>query len=136
MQTKSYCEDITEGKYSFPIIHAIQSRREDTRLLSILRQRTADADVKRHAVQWMQQCGSLTHTRRALAELREGVLRELARLGGHARLEALIRQLDAQLGDDDAGGAEAATSSSSSSLVPQPLPPPALGRGSSVTDVL
>ncbi|XP_014678637.1 PREDICTED: geranylgeranyl pyrophosphate synthase-like [Priapulus caudatus] len=33
---KSYCEDLTEGKFSFPIIHAIRSRPEDNQIMSIL----------------------------------------------------------------------------------------------------
>ena len=33
---KSYCEDLTEGKFSFPIIHAIRADFSDTSLLSIL----------------------------------------------------------------------------------------------------
>lgn len=33
---KSYCEDLTEGKFSFPIIHAIQSHPEDRQVMSIL----------------------------------------------------------------------------------------------------
>ena len=41
MQSKCYCEDLTEGKFSFPILHAIhKSGPEDTRLLNILRQVT------------------------------------------------------------------------------------------------
>lgn len=63
MQTKSFCEDLTEGKFSYPIIHAIRSKPQDSRLLNILRQRTEDLDVKRYAVQWMISCGSLDHTR-------------------------------------------------------------------------
>lgn len=31
---KSFCEDLTEGKFSFPIIHAIKSNSDDTRLFS------------------------------------------------------------------------------------------------------
>jgi geranylgeranyl diphosphate synthase type 3 len=34
MQTKSVYEDITEGKFSFPIIHAVRTRPDDSRLLS------------------------------------------------------------------------------------------------------
>ena len=33
---KSFCEDLTEEKFSFPIIHAIRSDSESTRILSIL----------------------------------------------------------------------------------------------------
>ena len=33
---KSYCEDLTEGKFSFPLIHAIRARPDDSQVLSIL----------------------------------------------------------------------------------------------------
>nr|XP_058960669.1 geranylgeranyl pyrophosphate synthase-like isoform X2 [Pocillopora verrucosa] len=33
---KSFCEDLTEGKFSFPIIHVIRSDSESIRILSIL----------------------------------------------------------------------------------------------------
>ena len=33
---KGLCEDITEGKFSFPIIHAILSQPDDRQLISIL----------------------------------------------------------------------------------------------------
>lgn len=36
MKNKSYCEDLTEGKFSFPMIHAIKSYPEDKRILRIL----------------------------------------------------------------------------------------------------
>lgn len=104
MQTKSYCEDITEGKYSFPIIHAIQSHPNDSRLINILRQRTEDMDVKRHAVHWMQQCGSLVYTRTCLLKLRDEILAEIVELGGHASLQALMTHLDGQLDEDQQPG--------------------------------
>ena len=40
MSFKSYCEDLSEGKFSFPILHAIHSQPNDQQLLSILKQRT------------------------------------------------------------------------------------------------
>src|SRR5271170_39663 len=36
---KGLCEDITEGKFSFPIIHAVLSRPDDRQLISIPRSR-------------------------------------------------------------------------------------------------
>lgn len=33
MENKDYCEDLTEGKFSYPIIHAILSNPEDRRLI-------------------------------------------------------------------------------------------------------
>jgi geranylgeranyl diphosphate synthase type 3 len=35
---KSFCEDLTEGKFSYPVIHAIHSFPSDRRILNILRQ--------------------------------------------------------------------------------------------------
>ena len=56
MENKSFCEDLTEGKFSFPLIYAVQQHPHDTRLLSILKQRTKSIEVKQHAVQYMQEC--------------------------------------------------------------------------------
>lgn len=36
MKHKSYCEDLTEGKFSFPVIHGIQSQPNDNRIIRIL----------------------------------------------------------------------------------------------------
>ena len=33
---KGYFDDITEGKFSFPIIHAVKSRPDDKQVMSIL----------------------------------------------------------------------------------------------------
>jgi geranylgeranyl diphosphate synthase, type III len=97
MQSKSFCEDLTEGKFSFPIIHAIHSHPEDSRLLNILRQRTSDERIKRYAVEWMIHCNSLRYTRSVLKELKSEILSEIERLGGHGMLIALVEKLDDQL---------------------------------------
>lgn len=36
MENKSYCEDLTEGKFGFPLIHAIHSHPEDNKVMRIL----------------------------------------------------------------------------------------------------
>lgn len=33
-ENKSFCEDLTEGKFSFPIIHAIHSQPDDKQVFS------------------------------------------------------------------------------------------------------
>lgn len=106
MKSKSYCEDLTEGKFSFPIIYAIHAKKNDTRLLNILRQRTNDVEVKRHAVQYMRDVGALTYTRSVLRELKEDLMRELQALGGHDQLEALILRLDSELDSSENINAE------------------------------
>ncbi|CEG76137.1 Putative Farnesyltranstransferase [Rhizopus microsporus] len=37
---KGFCEDLTEGKFSFPIIHSIRTDPSNRQLLNILKQRT------------------------------------------------------------------------------------------------
>jgi len=46
MKNKSFCEDLTEGKFSFPIIHSIRSTPRDHVLINILKQRTEDPSLK------------------------------------------------------------------------------------------
>ena len=54
-ETKGYCEDFTEGKFSFPIIHAIrQSPTANNEILNILKSKVEDATIKEHAVRYMQ----------------------------------------------------------------------------------
>lgn len=66
---KGLCEDLTEGKFSFPIIHAIRSDPANLVLINILKQKTQDDEVKRYAVAYMEKCGSFSYTRRVLRGL-------------------------------------------------------------------
>ncbi|KAI9826443.1 MAG: geranylgeranyl pyrophosphate synthetase [Phylliscum demangeonii] len=80
---KGLCEDLTEGKFSFPVIHSIRARPENLQLLNILKQRSRDDEVKRYAVAYME-----TTTRSF--EYTRGVLRALVQ-----RARALVEVLDA-----------------------------------------
>eukprot|EP00752_Nemacystus_decipiens_P006887 g6186.t1 len=97
MKGKSFCEDLTEGKFSFPIIHCVRAKPNDHRLLNILKQRTEDVDVKKHALAWMKQAGSFVYTRHRLVSLKESIAREIESLGGHLGLSRLIEGLDRQV---------------------------------------
>ncbi|KAF2721957.1 terpenoid synthase [Polychaeton citri CBS 116435] len=66
---KGLCEDLTEGKFSFPIIHAIRSDPSNLVLINILKQKTQDEEVKRYAVGYMEKMGSFSYTRRVLRGL-------------------------------------------------------------------
>jgi len=97
---KSFAEDLTEGKFSFPIIHAILCRLYDSRLLNILKQRTESEQVKRYAIEYMNECGSFEYTLAALKTLRDEMLREVEELGGNDVLVSLIQSLSKDvLGD-------------------------------------
>ncbi|KAL8838593.1 MAG: hypothetical protein Q9176_004990 [Flavoplaca citrina] len=52
---KGYCDDLTEGKFSFPVIHSIRNSADgNNELLNILKQHTEDVKLKAQAVWYMQ----------------------------------------------------------------------------------
>lgn len=70
-ENKGLCEDLTEGKFSFPIIHSIRSNPQNLQLINILKQKTTDEVVKRYAVSYMESTGSFEYCRRTLRDLKE-----------------------------------------------------------------
>lgn len=70
-QNKGFCEDLTEGKFSFLIIHSIRSNPSNLQLLNILKQKTTDDEVKRYAVKYMESTGSFEYTKKVIAVLTE-----------------------------------------------------------------
>ncbi|XP_035828379.1 geranylgeranyl pyrophosphate synthase isoform X2 [Aplysia californica] len=90
---KSYCEDLTEGKFSFPIIHAVRANPDDTQVLSILRQRTTDNDIKKYCVEYMERMGSFEYTRNVLMDLEKQLVQEIASLGENPYLTGLVSEL-------------------------------------------
>ncbi|KAL8877913.1 MAG: hypothetical protein Q9192_008567 [Flavoplaca navasiana] len=53
--SKGYCDDLTEGKFSFPVIHSIRNSADgNNELLNILKQHTEDVKLKAQAVWYMQ----------------------------------------------------------------------------------
>ncbi|VVT55615.1 uncharacterized protein SAPINGB_P004668 [Magnusiomyces paraingens] len=70
LQSKNgFCEDITEGKFSFPIIHSIRAAPGNKELLNILKQKTKDVSLKTYAVEYMERAtNTFAHTRAVLGE--------------------------------------------------------------------
>jgi geranylgeranyl diphosphate synthase type 3 len=81
LQNKGLCEDLTEGKFSFPIIHSIRAKPGNMQLLNILKQKTDDEQVKRYAVSYMEGTGSFEYCRRVLNTLTD-------------RARVLVQELD------------------------------------------
>ncbi|TNN62679.1 Geranylgeranyl pyrophosphate synthase [Liparis tanakae] len=92
-ESKSFCEDLTEGKFSFPTIHAIWSQPESTQVQNILRQRTENMDIKRYCVDYLEKVGSFAYTRQTLRDLEAEVYRLIGEFGGNPQLESLVRHL-------------------------------------------
>ncbi|KAI9847162.1 MAG: hypothetical protein M1837_003024 [Sclerophora amabilis] len=92
---KGYCDDLTEGKFSFPICHAIVSnspKKDD--ILNTLKMRTEDDAVKAYAVMCLQESGSFEYTRQVL----DGLNKRARSLLGEMKipnppLEALLDKL-------------------------------------------
>ncbi|XP_042871832.1 geranylgeranyl pyrophosphate synthase-like [Penaeus japonicus] len=91
--SKSYCEDLTEGKFSFPVIHAIKSQHEDQQVINIIRQRPKDLEVKRYCVSLLEKFGSLEHTKETMKKLEAEAREEIVRLGGNPHLERVLDEL-------------------------------------------
>jgi geranylgeranyl diphosphate synthase type 3 len=94
-KNKGLCEDLTEGKFSFPIIHSIRSQPGNLQLINILKQKTRDDQVKRYAVNYMDSVGSFAYTRKVVAQLRDKAL---------AQVDTLEAALDAGSGEKSGEG--------------------------------
>ncbi|KAF2808977.1 geranylgeranyl pyrophosphate synthetase [Mytilinidion resinicola] len=91
---KGLCEDLTEGKFSFLIIHAIRADPTNLVLINILKQKTTDEEVKKYAVSYMERTGSFQYSKRCVEEL-------------NAKARHMVQDLERSLGEDGKEGAEA-----------------------------
>ncbi|CAF1074214.1 unnamed protein product [Adineta steineri] len=92
-QNKSYCEDLSEGKFSFPIIHALNARPDDSRLSGILKQHTDNIDFKREAIKLLHEFGSIEYTRDICLKLANKCNEIIDKLEGNLYLSMIISQL-------------------------------------------
>jgi geranylgeranyl diphosphate synthase type 3 len=94
-QNKGLCEDLTEGKFSFPIIHAIRADPGNLVLINILKQKTTDDEVKKYAVAYMDRAGSFSYTRRVLRGLTKKALAQVDEVdAGRGRGEGMKTYLE------------------------------------------
>jgi geranylgeranyl diphosphate synthase type 3 len=92
-ENKSFCEDLTEGKYSFPIIHGIRANPSSHQMTSILRQRTSDVDLKKHFLLCLQETKSFEYTRHFLDKTKMQAVEEVSKLGGNPQLLQVLHKL-------------------------------------------
>jgi len=94
MKTRgTFADDLTEGKFSLPIIHAILFGKCGEELKDILRKKSSDDDVKRRAIQIMEESGSLEYTRKELATLEKKIEELIPKLGANPAMEKLYAML-------------------------------------------
>ncbi|XP_065361331.1 terpene synthase isoform X2 [Calliphora vicina] len=92
-ENKSFAEDLTEGKFGFPVIHAVRTQKHDKQVLHILRQRTHDVEVKKYCISLLEKLGSFQYTREVLESLDTEARAEVNRLGGNPYMDMLLDKL-------------------------------------------
>ena len=92
-ENKSFCEDFTEGKFSFPIIHGIRSNPSDNRLINILKQRTHSNTLKEYALKYLESAGSFEYTLKRIDVLYEEISKMIEEFGGNGDLSVILSQL-------------------------------------------
>lgn len=91
---KGFCEDLTEGKFSFPIIHGILYRGpRSARLAEILMLKTDDVGLKMEACEILRTSGSLEYTVKVVNQLDATCRQEIEQLGGNAELVKILERL-------------------------------------------
>jgi len=94
MKTRgTFGDDLTEGKFSLPVIHAILFGKMGDELKDILRKRTTDDDMKRRAIKIMEESGSLDYTKKELASLEKDIESLMSKLGENKAMEKIYGAL-------------------------------------------
>ncbi|KIW13438.1 hypothetical protein PV08_08626 [Exophiala spinifera] len=100
-KNKGLCEDLTEGKFSFPVIHSIRSNPANLQLINILKQKTTDEGVKMYAVSYMESTGSFEYTRKVVKELKTKAAELITELdagsGKGAGVKAILDRIDVDI---------------------------------------
>ncbi|XP_070544620.1 geranylgeranyl pyrophosphate synthase-like isoform X2 [Ptychodera flava] len=92
-ENKSFAEDLTEGKFSFPIIHGIKTQPDNTQVMSILKQRTTDNDIKKYCIDFLEKVGSFEYTKKVLQDLEQQIRTQIQEMGGNPYLIAFIDEM-------------------------------------------
>lgn len=95
--TKGQCEDLTEGKFSLPVIHAVRSSpARNNEVINILRLRTMDPMLKTHALRYMTtQTASLEYTKNVLNYLQGKAQAIMETIGlKNEAMEMILAKLD------------------------------------------
>ena len=91
--TKGFADDLTEGKYSYLIVHAIRSHPEDQTIQKIVEMRPTDLQTKRIAVKHIEKLGTFAHCEQLLTDLMQQIEQELEYLEPNEIMLSLLKAL-------------------------------------------
>ncbi|KAG1878930.1 terpenoid synthase [Suillus subluteus] len=102
---KGFAEDLTEGKFSFPIVHGVRADEQNRVVMNVLQKRPTTPTLKHHTVDYLRtQTKSFDYTLAVMSTLERQVREEIARLGGNPQLEKILDALHVEHDLHDSGG--------------------------------
>ncbi|KAF9073106.1 isoprenoid synthase domain-containing protein [Rhodocollybia butyracea] len=88
---KGFAEDLTEGKFSFPVVHSIHADTSNRQVLNVLQKRPTTPTIKSYTISYMKNhTKSFHYTLDVLEKLHKQTLAEIERLGGNKNLVKLM----------------------------------------------
>ncbi|KAF8608149.1 terpenoid synthase [Ceratobasidium sp. AG-I] len=88
---KGFAEDLTEGKFSFPVVHAVRADTSNRQVMNILQKRPTTPTLKKHVIAYMDtHTKTFEYTREVLRKLDIQTRAEVERLGGNTALTKFI----------------------------------------------
>jgi len=102
---KGFAEDLTEGKFSFPIVHGVRADEGNHVIMNVLQKRPTTPTLKHHTIAHLRdKTRSFDHTLKVMKAFEQEVRQELVRLGGNHQLDAILDALHVE-GDAEADAA-------------------------------
>ncbi|KAF8172541.1 farnesyltranstransferase [Mycena galopus ATCC 62051] len=90
--TKGFAEDLEEGKFSFPIVHAVQMDTKSRQIINVLQQRPTTPTLKEHIIDCLDKMQAFEYTLSILDGLQCEIRKGIQDFGAN---EALSRMFDA-----------------------------------------
>jgi len=91
---KGFAEDLSEGKFSFPVIHGVRADMSNRKILDALQKRPTTPTLKLSTIAYLKnETKSFEYTLGVLRTLESRIRGEIQKLGGNLGLEAIIDML-------------------------------------------
>lgn len=91
---KGFAEDLSEGKFSFPIVHGILEQPDNRQIMNVLQKRPKTPTLKHHTINYLRDTTkSFDYTLAVLKKLEVQGRSEVQRLGGNPMLSAILNKL-------------------------------------------
>lgn len=91
---KGFAEDLTEGKFSFPVVHGVRANPSNRQILNVLQKRPTTPTLKKHVIGYLDKSThSFEYTLSVMDQFKAKVISEIQRLGGNRRMDAIVEVL-------------------------------------------